>query len=112
MKTNSELQTDVQNALVWEPLLNAAEIDVTAKDRVITLTGIVDNFAKKIEAENAAKNVIGVKAVVETIEVRIPNYWSKTNTEIAIEVINSLKSNSMIPNEKITVHTLRMAVLH
>jgi len=32
MKTNAELQTDVQNAIKWEPLLNAAEIGVTAKD--------------------------------------------------------------------------------
>jgi hypothetical protein len=26
MKTNQELQTDVQNAVKWESLLNAAEI--------------------------------------------------------------------------------------
>jgi hypothetical protein len=31
MKTNSELQQDVQNAIKWEPLLHAAEIRVTAK---------------------------------------------------------------------------------
>ena len=48
MKNNSELQTDVQNAIKWEPLLNAAEIGVTAKDGIITLTGIVDSFAKKM----------------------------------------------------------------
>ena len=47
MKTNQELQTDVQNAIKWEPLLNAAEIGVTAKDGVVSLTGIVDSYAKK-----------------------------------------------------------------
>jgi len=55
MKNNQELQTDVQNAIKWEPLLNAAEIGVTAKDGVVSLTGIVDSYAKKLEAENAAK---------------------------------------------------------
>lgn len=65
MKTNAELQTDVQNAIKWEPLLNAAEIGVTAKDGVISLMGVVDSYAKKVEAENAAKKVIGVKALVE-----------------------------------------------
>ena len=42
MKTNEELQKDVQDAIKWEPLLNAAEIGVTDKDGVISLTGVVD----------------------------------------------------------------------
>jgi osmotically-inducible protein OsmY len=73
MKNNSELQTDVQNAIKWEPLLNAAEIGVTAKDGIVSLTGVVDSYAKKLEAEHAAKRVIGVRALVENIEVKIPN---------------------------------------
>ena len=59
MKTNQELQKDVQDAIRWEPLLNAAEIGVTAQDGVITLTGTVDSYYKKVEAETAAKNVAG-----------------------------------------------------
>ncbi|PZU12555.1 MAG: ornithine aminotransferase, partial [Chryseobacterium sp.] len=46
MKTNAKLQRDVQNAIKWEPLLHAAEIGVIAKDGVVSLTGIVDNYAK------------------------------------------------------------------
>jgi len=71
MKTNEELQKDVQNAIKWEPLLNAAEIGVTAEDGVVSLTGVVDSYSKKLEAENAAKNVAGVKAVVENIEIKL-----------------------------------------
>ena len=48
MKNNLELQTDVQNAIQWEPLLHAAEIGVTAKDGIVSLTGIVDSYAKRI----------------------------------------------------------------
>jgi osmotically-inducible protein OsmY len=83
MKTNSELQTDVQNAIKWEPLLNAAEIGVTAKDGFVSLSGVVDSYAKKLEAEDAAKKVIGVKAVAEKIEVKFPN--SLIKTKIIIE---------------------------
>lgn len=46
MKTNAELQVDVQNAIRWEPLLHAAEIGVTAIDGVVTLSGEVDNYLK------------------------------------------------------------------
>ena len=49
MRNNSELQKDVQDAIKWEPVLNEAEIGVTAKDGVVTLTGTVDSFFKKIE---------------------------------------------------------------
>jgi osmotically-inducible protein OsmY len=103
MKTNSELQTDVQNAIKWEPLLNAAEIGVTAKDGVVSLTGIVDTFAKKMEAENAAKKVIGVQALVENIEVKFSNSFSRTDVQVANEVIESLKSNWTVPKDKVTI---------
>ncbi|MEI7728751.1 MAG: BON domain-containing protein [Verrucomicrobiota bacterium] len=103
MKTNAELQQDVQDAIKWQPLLNAAEIGVTAKDGIVSLTGVVDNYSKKSEAEDAAKNVAGVTAVVEKIEVRFPNTWSKTNTEIATEVLTALKTRWDVPNDKIKV---------
>lgn len=48
MKTNEELEKDVQNAIKWEPLLHAAEIGVSVKDGVVTLSGQVDSYAKKI----------------------------------------------------------------
>ena len=70
MKSNEELQLDVQDAIKWQPLLKAAEIGVTAKDGIVTLSGTVNSFTKKMEAENAAKNVVGVRAVVEEIDVQ------------------------------------------
>jgi osmotically-inducible protein OsmY len=104
MKTNEELQKDVQDAIKWEPLLNAAEIGVTAKDGIVSLTGNVDSYSKKIEAENAAKSVAGVKAVVEKIEVKFKSSWSKKeDSEIASEVLSSFKWNWQIPSDKIKV---------
>jgi len=104
MKNNAELQKDVQDAIKWEPLLNAAEIGVTVKDGVVTLTGVVDNYTKKSEAEDAAKNVAGVKAVVEKIEVKFNSSWAKTSDgDIASEVLRAFKWNWQVPNDKIKV---------
>jgi osmotically-inducible protein OsmY len=104
MKNNQELQTDVQNAIKWEPLLNAAEIGVIVHDGVVTLTGSVDSYTKKIEAENATKNVAGVKAVVEKIEVHRHESWSKKNdNDIADEILNAYRWNWKIPNNKIEI---------
>lgn len=103
MKTNEDLQKDVQNAIKWEPLLHAAEIGVTVKDGVVTLTGTVDSYAKKLEAEDAAKNVAGVKAVVEKIEIKSGNWGKTSDNEIATEVLNALKWDWQVPNDKVKV---------
>jgi len=101
MKNNETLQRDVLDAIKWEPLLNAAEIGVTAKDGVITLTGIVNSYTKKSEAENAAKNVAGVKAVVEKIEVQFGSNGKKSDNKIANEVLNTL--NYKASNKRIKI---------
>lgn len=104
MKTNEELQKDVQNALKWEPLLHPAEIGVSVKDGVVTLTGTVDSYIKKTEAETAVKNTFGVKALVEKIEVKYPStYAKKDDTDIAKEIINAIKWNWEVPNDKVKV---------
>jgi len=103
MKNNEALLKDVQDAIKWQPLLNAAEIGVTAKDGVVSLSGVVDTYAKKTEAEDAAKNVAGVTALVENIEVRYPSSFSKTNAEIANEVLAELKARWDVPQDKVNV---------
>jgi len=104
MKNNAEIQKDVQDAIKWEPLLNAAEIGVTVKDGVVTLTGTVDSYSKKTEAEDAAKNVAGVTAVVEKIEIKYNTGWGKKDdNEIAVEVVNALKWNWRIPSADVKV---------
>lgn len=104
MKSNAELQVDVQNAIKWEPLLNAAEIGVTVKDGVVTLTGTVDGYSKKQEAEDAARKVIGVRAVAEEIEVRFPGKWvKKDDTEIAADVLKALSWDLNLPTERLKI---------
>lgn len=103
MKTNAELQKDVQDAIMWEPLLNAAEIGVIAKDGVVTLTGIVDSYSKKLEAESAAKSVSGVRGIVEKIEVKYAGSSKKSDTDITNEALNALKWNWEVPVSKVKV---------
>lgn len=103
MINNEDLQKDVQNAIKWEPLLHAAEIGVTAKDGVVTLTGSVDSYAKKFEAESAAKRVTGVLAVVEKIEINMGIRGDANDNDIAIAVLNALKWSWQLPKDKIKV---------
>jgi osmotically-inducible protein OsmY len=101
-ESNEDLQKDVQDAIKWDPLLNAAEIGVTARDGVITLTGTVENYAKKLEAEDTAKSVKGVKAVVVKLDIKLNNgSEKKDDSQIADEIIKAAKWNWKIPKDKI-----------
>jgi osmotically-inducible protein OsmY len=102
MKTNEELQKDVQDAIKFQPLLHAAEIGVTVKDGIVSLTGVVDGYFKKTEAENAAKNVAGVKAVVENITIKYTNY-TKNDNDVATEVLKALNDSWSVPTDKVKI---------
>jgi osmotically-inducible protein OsmY len=103
MKTNDLLQKDVQDAIRWERALKGAEIDVNANDGIITLTGWVDSYGKKIKAEQATKSVTGVQAIIEKIIVSHGTGIEKSDEDLAKDVLNALKWNWEIPNEKVKV---------
>lgn len=103
MKSDIEIQKDVMDQLKWEPGLNAAEIGVAVKKGIVTLSGIVDTYSKKITAEDAAKKIAGVKAVAEDIQVGMSPGFRKTDAEIADAVVFSLRWHASIPDEKLKV---------
>jgi osmotically-inducible protein OsmY len=84
--------------------LSAAEIGVMVNDGIVTLTGTVDSYSKKSEAEKAAKNVTEVKAVVEKIEIKVIDKWGKKDdNDIANEVINAFTWTWQVPADTVKV---------
>lgn len=103
MKTDSQLQKDVMDELKWQPSIKSSEIGVSVSDGVVTLSGSVDSFAEKREAEKAALRVEGVKGVAEDIVVDLPFGNKKDDSDIAKAAINALKWDTMVPDEHIKV---------
>lgn len=103
MKTDFQIQKDVMDELKWEPILNSTEIGVAVKNGIVTLSGIVDTYSKKITAEKAVKKVSGVKAIAEDIQVGISTGLRKTDTEIAEAVLTALKWNTAVHEQKIKI---------
>lgn len=103
MKTDNQIQKDVMDELKWQPFLNSSEIGVAVKNGIVTLSGTVDSFSKKLSAERAAKKVTGVKAIAEDIQIGVsPAYW-RTDAEIAETVIDALKWHSFVPEGQLKV---------
>jgi osmotically-inducible protein OsmY len=102
-RTDTEIQSDVIAELKWEPRVKPNEIGVVVKDGVVTLTGWVDSYTKRWAAEEAAHRVRGVKAVANDIEVRLPFSSERTDSDIAEAAVRALKSNVLVPADKIDV---------
>lgn len=103
MLSDTTLQKNVIEEMVWEPALNATEIGVAAKDGVVTLTGKVHTYAQKYAAEKAAHHVAGVKALANDLEVHLLPQHTRNDPEIAHAVLTAFAWNVAVPEDKIQV---------
>ena len=103
MRSDSEIERDVKEELMWDPDLDATDIGVSVKNGVVTLTGFVKSYSDKYEAEAAAKRVAGVVAIANDIEVRMPSVDERPDPEIARDAVAAIKSQLPISSEKIKV---------
>lgn len=103
MKSDKKIQEDVMAELQWEPVLNAVEIGVSVREGVVTLTGNVNSYTKKRQAEMAAKRVKDVKAVAVDINVDIWPEDNNNDTELGTAIIDAFRWNTLVPDEKIKV---------
>jgi osmotically-inducible protein OsmY len=103
MKTDAEIQKDVVARLKWDPLLNAAEIDVSVEDGVAILSGRVDSYSKRLNAEKAAKEILGVKAVVEDIQVGVSPVHRRSDDKIFAAIHNAVKWHMVVQQDRIRI---------
>jgi len=99
MKTDQQIQRNVMDELAWDPVLKASEIGVTCSQGVVTLSGYVNSYSKKLAAENAAKRVKDVKAVAVDIEIKLPSDDKRTDADVATAALNALKWSSFVPDD-------------
>jgi osmotically-inducible protein OsmY len=103
VRTDEQIQRDVQAELKWEARLQPNEIGVIVKDGVVTLTGWVDSYTKKWDAEQAALRVRGVKAIANDIEIRLPIEAERTDADIARAALEALEWDAGVPTDKVHV---------
>ncbi len=101
--TDLDLKIDVQEALAWEPALDARSINISIRDGIVTLTGSVLSYPEKHVAEKAAGLVRGVKAVACELAVALPGFNSRSDQEIARAASDAIAWNTLLANTKIQV---------
>jgi len=99
MRADQDIRRDLERQLEWEPSIDASQIGVSVRDGVATLSGFVHSFLEKLDAERAAKRVIGVVGLANDIEVRPRD--QRTDGEIAEAAVEALKQHTSIPEGKV-----------
>ncbi|HTL07396.1 MAG TPA: BON domain-containing protein, partial [Chitinophagaceae bacterium] len=70
---------------------------------IVTLSGEVDSYFKKLKAEEAAKKVGGVKAIAEEIQIKVMPLGKLTDADIAAAALNALKWHPAVQQDKIKI---------
>jgi osmotically-inducible protein OsmY len=100
-KSDEEIQIEALFQLDWDSRLKQSEIGVTVKKGVVTLTGTVDSYAKKLAAQKAAHRVPGVLDVANNIQVKVTGTLRRTDSEIARAVRLALEWDVLVPSDQI-----------
>ncbi len=90
MRSDTDVKRDVEAQLNWAPNVDERDIAVKVNEGAVTLSGFVHDYRQKHLAEVAVKQVKGVTAVANDIEVRLLSSVP-TDPEIARAAVAALK---------------------
>jgi len=67
---DKQLQQDILDVFQWDPRVEAADIGVSVKKGIVTLTGAVGTDEERVAAEEDICHVVGVRQLQQRIEVQ------------------------------------------
>jgi osmotically-inducible protein OsmY len=100
-KSDRQIQQDVLGELRWDSRVADTDVGVEVDKGIVTLTGTVDSYAKRLAAREAAHRVVGVLDVADDITIKPPGSLDRDDTEIARAVRVALVWDAFVPDEKI-----------
>jgi len=68
-RSDADLTTNVKAQLAADEVIKARPIDVETKDRVVTLTGQVQNGMERLRAAEIARATHGVDGVIDRLTI-------------------------------------------
>jgi len=101
MRADSAIQQDALAELTWDAAVDARNLGVAVTGGVVTITGQVDTYAEKREAERLAEMIPGVSAVRLDIEVITPEAFDDEALTVAIR--NALSWAAYLPPQAVSV---------
>ncbi len=103
MRTDAEIERDIEAELQWCPDVDQTDIAVKVTGGVATLTGYAASDFQKYRAEALTKRVAGVRGVANDLVVRLPPGNVASDPQIARDAIAALKRELPVASEKLKV---------
>ena len=101
MKKDIEIQNNVLEEIRQLPSVNASTIGVAVKNGIVTLSGSVDSYPKRIAIERATLAVRDVIGIAEEIRVQLVPAMQVQDTELAQAVLHAIEWNSGLDPKRI-----------
>jgi osmotically-inducible protein OsmY len=102
MKKDTDLQSDVNAELAWDPSVQAENIGVAVREGIVTLNGSVFTYSEKFAAEAAVRRVAGVRGIAEEMTVNLLGTHQRNDSDIAEAIRNGLDWNTRVPKGVVT----------
>ena len=102
VKTDNQITQDVLAELAWDPAVTIADLRVSTDHGRVELKGTADTYGTKLEAEDAAYRVAGVKSVDNDIDVD-PAAFQRSDADIAADIRSALALDYQVPDDRINV---------
>jgi osmotically-inducible protein OsmY len=99
IKSDAQIKQDVLNELKWDTRVDETDIGVEVDGGVVTLTGTVDSWGKRIAAQEAAHRVYGLLDVAN--DVKVKRLGDRDDTDIAQAVRRALEWDVFVPHDRI-----------
>jgi osmotically-inducible protein OsmY len=91
MRTDSDIQKDIEQAVRSDPQIRAEDIAISVLNGVVTLAGFTRSYRERVQAEVNAKRITGVLGVANDIEVRLPLLNRRPDPDIARDAVAALE---------------------
>jgi osmotically-inducible protein OsmY len=98
---DSEIQARANDALVWNADIHSEDIEISVRNGVVTLNGIVDAYWKKWKAESLVSEVRGVMDIQN--ELAIVPTKSLQDKEIAKNIEGALMRDLYVDSVKVVI---------
>jgi osmotically-inducible protein OsmY len=104
-KTDAQITQDVLAELAWDPAVTVADLSVSTDNGRVELTGTADTYGTKLEAEEAAYRISGVKLVDNDIVVD-PSAFRRSDADIANDIRTAFDLDYQVPDDRINISVL------
>ncbi|HEX5939390.1 MAG TPA: BON domain-containing protein [Dehalococcoidia bacterium] len=98
----SDTKTLTEQRLTADPGLETSDVEVNVTGGIVVLTGASPTFAQRCAAEDAVKEIPGVSALINRIEVKPAPDGSQTDEQLASLVVEQLRWDARVPRGHVT----------